>query len=50
MKHSYHLCSSWAVWLNFQVPDELQKTADYNAYIKKIHTIATYNDLIYFWQ
>jgi hypothetical protein len=49
MNQDYGLCSAWCVWLNYQVPDQISKE-DYNKSIKKVNTITTYNDLVYFWQ
>ena len=50
MNQNYYLCSPWCVWLNYQVPEELANKVNYNDYLKKVHTIITYNDLAYFMQ
>jgi hypothetical protein len=50
MNQNYCLCSPWCVWLNYQVPEKLLNKVDYHDYLKKINTIATYNDLAYYWQ
>jgi hypothetical protein len=47
---NYNLCSPWCVWLNYQPPEDKTIQVDYNEYLKKIHTITTYNDLAYYWQ
>jgi hypothetical protein len=49
MQDNSLLCSPWCVWLNFQVPKGLSKE-DYMKYLKKVHTITSYNDLAYFWE
>lgn len=50
MNQNYYLCSPWCVWLNFQVPESAAGIVNYNDYLKKVHTITTYNDLAYYLQ
>lgn len=46
---SYELCSGWCTWLNFQVGEDEAVKVDYSKYLRKVHTIRSYDDLAYFW-
>jgi hypothetical protein len=45
-----YLCSTWCIWLNYQVPEELVNKIDYSEHLKKVITIRSYEDLVYFWK